>query len=134
MTASAFGYVSQTMSAQTFMTDTNPILNFNLVALPTFPVSGQLLLNGACTPISGTVSIDPSGWTVHNNPVTGFYNVSLPAGTYTFTVNTGVAYQPIVQTVVVAGPTSQNFTVGPAYDPLTWLTLRPSTGYPAQTR
>jgi hypothetical protein len=98
------------------MTDTTPVLNFNLVALPTFPVGGEIQLNGACTPVSGTVTIDPSGWVIPDNPATGQYNVNLPAGTYTFTVNTGVAHQPIVQPVVVSGPTTQNFTVGPAYD------------------
>jgi subtilisin family serine protease len=116
VSASAFGYVSQTMAAQVLMTDTTPVLNFNLAALPTFPVSGQIKLNGACTPVSGTVTINPSGWVIPDNLATGLYNVNLPAGTYTFTVNTGVAHQPIVQPVVVSGPTTQNFTVGPAYD------------------
>jgi subtilisin family serine protease len=116
ISASAFGYVPQTLSAQVLMTDTNYTRDFNLTALPAFPVSGHLLLNGACTPVSGTVTINPSGWVIHDDPGTGSYNVNLPAGTYTFTASGGVAHQPISQQVVVSGPTTQNFTFGPAYD------------------
>jgi hypothetical protein len=116
VTASAFGYVPQTLSGQAFITDTSPTVNFNLVPQTTYAVSGRLLLTGACTPLSGTVQIDPPGWVINDNPTTGAYTINLPAGTYTFTVRAPAAYQPIVAAVNVSGATTQDFTFGAAHD------------------
>ncbi len=115
VTASLFGYNPVTLTGQNFMTDTNPVLNFNLTALPTYQVSGQLLMFGSCTPISGTINITPPGWLTVTAP-SGSYNVNLPAGNYTFVARAGAAMQPITQTVTVSGNTVQNFTFGPAHD------------------
>ena len=118
VTASAFGYNSQTITAQSFLSDTTSTLNINLTAQTTYPVSGRLLIAGACTPISGTVSITPPGTLTVTAP-SGLYSVNLPPGTYTFTARAGAAYQPIVDTVVVTnGPVTHdfNFIAGPRHE------------------
>ncbi len=117
VTASAFGYQTQQISAQSFLSDTTSTLNINLPPETTYPVSGHLLLAGACSPLSGTVRITPPGWlTVTADAGTGMYTTSLPAGTYTFVARAGAAMQPVTSTVAVSGPTTQDFTFGPAHD------------------
>ena len=128
VTASAFGYNPSTVSGQTFMTDTSPVLNFNLTPLPTYEVSGRLFLYNVCTPISGTVNITPPGWLTVTT-TTGDYSVNLPAGTYTFVARAGAAMQPVTQTVTVSGPTVQNFTFGPAHDNANTYHVQKLTNY-----
>jgi subtilisin family serine protease len=114
---SAFGYQTATISGQNWLSDTSPVLNVNLTPLATFTLSGYLFQNGSCAPLSGTVTISPPGTlVVPNNPVTGAYSVSLPAGTYTVTADAGAGYKPIVDVVTVGGNMTHNFTFGPAYD------------------
>ncbi len=116
-TASAFGYTDQTVTGVTILSDTNPVQNFTLTPLTTYPVTGQLLMSVTCSPISGTVHIEPPGWiTLTNTPSNGFYSVDLPAGTYTLTAHAGAYLQPITDVVTVSGPTLHNFTFGPRHD------------------
>ena len=115
LTASKFGYQPQMISAQSFLSDTTTTLNLNLTPATTFPVSGQLLLANACTPISGTVKITPPG-TLTVTAASGVYTTNLPAGTYTLEARAGAAYQPVSTTITVSGPTTHDFTFGAAHD------------------
>jgi subtilisin family serine protease len=116
VTAEMFGYNPVTLSAQSFLSNTTTTLNLALTSSTTFPVSGRLLGPSACTPISGTVAINPPGTLTVTAP-SGVYSVNLPPGTYTFTARAGGEYQPVVDTVIVGnGPVTHDFSFGAAHD------------------
>lgn len=117
VTASMFGYQSQTLANQQLLTDTTNVLDFHLAPLATHTVSGHLYQAVTCNPISGTINIDPPAWLTVTTGTSGTYSVDLPAGTYRFTVRAGAGYQSVVQSVIVGGANvSQDFTLGPAHD------------------
>ncbi|HST03943.1 MAG TPA: S8 family serine peptidase, partial [Chloroflexia bacterium] len=133
VTVSAFGYDTATLTDQEWLTDTTPVLNVSLVPQTTYTLSGTLFENGTCTPLSGTVAIDPSNaLVVHSDPNTGAYTAQVPAGTYTLTARAGAGYQQIVDSVTISGDTSHDFTFGPAYDN-TYVVSKPAYNWIAGT-
>ncbi len=78
LTAHAYGYYSQTVSAINVTSGTTVTQNFDLSPSPSFNVGFNL--NGPDGPTSGILTIDDSPYA--NLPVTNSANLSLPAGNY----------------------------------------------------
>jgi subtilisin family serine protease len=114
LTASAFGYASQTVSGVVVMSDTSPVQNFTLTPLTTYALSGTFYRSG-CQTITGTLTIQPPGSVVSTDG-NGVYSVNLPAGTYTLTAQAGIYMQPISEVITISGPTTRNYTFGAARD------------------
>lgn len=113
LTASAFGYAPQTVYGVQAITGTTRQVDFNLAALPTGRLQGQVRVEPGHTVPTRPVVLRALG-----APVTtaldagGAYTLTLPAGTYTVEVR-GNGYRVVTATVtVVAGTTTgQDFAL-----------------------
>jgi N-acetylneuraminic acid mutarotase len=86
VTASAFGFESQTTSGVTVSEGTSTTVNDSLAIAPTHTLSGNVTDgSGHGWPLYAKITIDGyPGGPVYTNPFTGHYSVTLPAG---FTAN-----------------------------------------------
>jgi len=83
VTASAFGYQSQTVNRIELVIGTTTIQNFALALLPTGLLSGTVVEAGSGASLSATLSVEGTpAWTA-TDPATGAYSLNLPAGVYT---------------------------------------------------
>lgn len=118
VTASAFGFVSQTVAGVVVADEQTVTLNFRLVASPRVKVSGVVTDDGeAGWPLYARLTFTSAGapaLDVFTDPLTGFYAVRLPAGTdFEVTVEAQVpGYLPETRPVTPGpGDTVQNFAL-----------------------
>ncbi len=128
LTASAYGYYSQTVSAINVPNGITFTQNFTLSASTNYSVN--LTLNGPTGPTNGTLSVD--GTPYQNVPVTDSYSPSLPAGNYLarfypadrcYAYVTATLTVPTAQTVNITSPYRQDaagYTCSDTY-PYSWL-------------
>ncbi len=112
ITAEAFGYYSST-AAVDVLTDTITVQDFTLVGVPSSIISGTITDALTGWPLYAYVGIAgyPGGG-VWNDPMTGYYEVSLPNGpSYDFTVSAWVpGYLDETRTISsLGGDQTQNF-------------------------
>jgi subtilisin family serine protease len=103
VTASAFGYGSETASA-TITEGATTILDFALAPVPNVTVSGTVTDgSGHGWPVYAKVSVQGTSVSDYSNPFSGEYSVTLPANaTYTFvTTPQYPGYETLTETVVV---------------------------------
>ena len=110
VTASAYGYLPEIISGVPVITDTPSILDISLQTAPTFTVSGTVnaVANGA--PLLAQVIVGDSPVSAWTDPATGFYQVELPQGAYTFTVQSDY-YHYQQRPVIVDQSQSQDFSL-----------------------
>ena len=109
---SAFGYQTSAPSNVQIYGDTTTTLNLDLTAYPTYLVSGQVTDSGTGRPLYAKIVIDGyPGDPLWTNPVTGAYQVSLPAGgSYTFHATAWVGgFLPYSSPLI--GPLTSNLTL-----------------------
>ncbi len=87
VTAEAYGYLPATVGGVTIATDTVTTQDFALQAAPTFLVSGTVSEQGSGTPLFAEIRFQGSPLTVWTDPATGFYQATLPQGSYTMLVS-----------------------------------------------
>ncbi|MDW8319633.1 MAG: S8 family serine peptidase [Anaerolineae bacterium] len=117
VTATAFGYGSQTVSGVTVTQDNITTQNFSLSSLSTGSISGTVLENGnPALPVPGaTVSVVGSGLSAATNASGAYTLNNVPFGTYTVRM-TAAGYATLSASVTVDGPETQNFGPAPVPD------------------
>lgn len=78
--ATALGYASQTLTNITVTGSSSATHNFKLSLAPTFVVSGTVRDANTNWPLYARIDIDNHTGPIFNNPVTGFYSVTLGGG------------------------------------------------------
>ena len=112
MTASAYGYLPDTVSNVVVTTDTVTTQDFALTLAPTYTISGTVTEVGTGLPLYAEISFTDSPDTAWSDPATGFYEIALPQGTYTMTVRAD-SHRPAERAVLVDHNQTQNFALEP---------------------
>ena len=86
VTASAFGFSSQTQPGVRIVTGSVTTQDLTLTPLPTGGLSGLITESGTGTPLSATITLVDTPITLTSHPDSGAYTTSLPVGVYTLTV------------------------------------------------
>ncbi|WP_415648506.1 S8 family serine peptidase [Stackebrandtia soli] len=87
LTASKFGYISETVSVSVTAGET-AVADFDLEAAPSGSVSGTVNDgSGHGWPLYSKITVDGTDRVTHSDPITGEYSLDLPDGTYTLTVD-----------------------------------------------
>jgi hypothetical protein len=108
VTASAFGYLSETVAGVTIIDGTETVLDFALDSAATVQLSGTVSDTTTGWPLYAEVSF-PAGST-WSDPVSGAYSVDMPAGTYDFVATASVAgYDPATATLALNANTLHDF-------------------------
>ncbi len=118
-TASMYGYQPSTITGISITAGMTTTQNFTLTAVPSYIVSGTVTDGKAGWPLYAHVVIQGSPFNppasaadLWNDPVTGFYSVTLAVGnTYTLTANAwATGYQSAIRTISpLTGHTTVNF-------------------------
>ena len=104
VTASAFGYVSQTASGVVVSDGGTTTRNFALVAAPSATVNGHVRTASGDPIPNATVTIGGTPIPPATTDATGFYSFpSVPQGTYSMTATAGRCNDPQAQVAVVNG-------------------------------
>ncbi|MCP4287874.1 MAG: S8 family serine peptidase, partial [Gammaproteobacteria bacterium] len=92
VTASAFGFVPDTVTGITVTGDMTVTLDFALTPAPSHLVEGYVYDANTYWPLYANIDIDGyPGDPIWTDPVSGYYSITLPEGiTYTFNVNAWV--------------------------------------------
>ncbi len=111
-TAWAYGYLPS-LAGVTIVTDAVTTQDFTLTTAPEYVISGTVTEAGTGMPLYARVSapgtpVVPT-WT---DPATGFYSLTIAAGTYTFHV-TATAHHAADELVLVDGNRTQDFGLEP---------------------
>ena len=113
VTASAFGYISETVGSVVVITDTTSTQDFSLTALPAYVISGTVTEAGTGSPLSATVTIyDTPIPPTSTDPATGFYSLTVPSGRYRL-VARAAGYVPLDRDVVADHDQTQHFEANP---------------------
>ncbi len=116
VTASAYGYQSQTATNVEIISGTATVQDFTLTPVALYTVTGVITDANTGWPLYAEITIDGyPGDPIWTDPVTGYYTITLAEGiTYTFDVATWLpGYQPASVSV---GPLTDNTTVNFALD------------------
>jgi hypothetical protein len=108
VTAAAYGYLPETVGGIVIITDTTTTQNFALQTAPTYTISGLVTELGTGLPLYAEVAFDGSPVVVWTDPGTGFYQATLPAGTYTMHAR-AERHRPAERPIVVSGNQTQDF-------------------------
>ncbi len=112
---SAFGYESKTVYSQTIIANETITVNASLSPLPRATLNGHVFDATASIPLSATISVEDIPINAQTNSSTGAYQLSLPSGTYTLTVQAEAhRIQHRVQTVQSGEVYTQDFFLEPA--------------------
>ena len=86
VTASAFGYRSQTVRRVELVAGTTTVQDLTLAALPTGLLTGTVVEAGSGAPLLATLAVEGAPVSTVTDPATGEYSLHLPAGVYTLSV------------------------------------------------
>ncbi|GAB4581152.1 MAG: hypothetical protein Fur0022_38990 [Anaerolineales bacterium] len=87
VTATAYGFIPDVVSGVTVFSGTNTLQNFTLSPAPVYIITGTVVDARAGWPMYAAIHISNyPGSPIRTDPGTGFYQVALPEGTYTFEV------------------------------------------------
>ncbi len=113
VTAEAFAYVSQTAAGVEVLEDQTTELDFYLVPVTEYEVSGYLTDAISGDPLDGQVQVlDTPLPPAFSDPTTGFYTIMVPEGVYTFRA-TAALHQPEEREVNVDHSQMQDFGLEP---------------------
>ena len=112
VTASAYGYLSSSISGVVVSSDTVTTQDFTLLTAPTYVVSGTVTESNTGLPLLAEISFTGSPTTVWTDPVSGFYQAELPEGSYTMQVKADL-HNPQERLIVMNHDQSQNFILDP---------------------
>ena len=112
VTAEAYGYLPATVSGVVITTDTVTTLDFALQTAPTYIVSGTVTEQGSGTPLFAEVRFQGSPVVVWTDPATGFYQATLPQGSYTMQVS-AYGHRSQERAIVVDHNQTQDFALEP---------------------
>jgi hypothetical protein len=116
VTASHFGYTSQTQSA-TITDGGTTTLDFALVAAPSGSLSGTVSDDSGNPVENATVTINSTPIPPATTDAAGHYSfASVPNGTYSVTATAGKCTTPDTETVTISGATTQDFTLPTRHD------------------
>jgi uncharacterized repeat protein (TIGR01451 family) len=110
VTAAAYGYLPETVTGVTIVTDTVTTQDFSLAVAPTYTVSGTVTEAGSGLPLYAQVSFEGSPVAVYTDPATGFYQATLPQGNYTMHVAADL-HRPEQRSIVLDQDQTQNFSL-----------------------
>ncbi len=132
LTASAFGYASQTYWNVHVLTESHQMLNFNLFALSTGKVWGQLRVPEVQAPLTRpvTISVLDTSFSVQVAP-SEYYTFSLPRGTYVLEAR-GLGYRTMTTVVTIADATAMRYDFEIATGPTVLLVDQGSFDYRSQ--
>jgi Malectin domain/Carboxypeptidase regulatory-like domain/Kelch motif/Viral BACON domain len=112
VTASAFGYVSQTANGVPVTDGGTTVQDFALVASPSGSLSGTVTDDGSNPLANATVTILGTPIPPATTDATGHYNFpSVPNGTYNVRAEAGRCNTAVTDSVVVNGTTTHDFTL-----------------------
>jgi carboxypeptidase family protein/Kelch motif protein len=116
VSASAYGYATQTVSGVAVADNTTVTENFALAAVARSTVTGRVTDgSGQGWPLYASISVEGApGGPVHSNPTTGTYSLQVPVnGSYTLDVTTAYSGYRLVKQPVTVGTsaTTQNVAV-----------------------
>ncbi len=114
VTTSFYGYYPAEIGGVSLISGTTTTLNIPLTMAPWYVVSGAVTDAATGWPLYASIEIaDYPYGAVWNNPVTGWYSVSLPAGmTHTLTARAWVSgYQPGSAQINLSGDATLNITL-----------------------
>jgi subtilisin family serine protease len=84
LTARAYGYLTETISGVTVITNLITTQDMSLTPLPTYVISGTITDLETGAPLSATINVLNTPLSpIQNNPVTGYYSVTVSEGEYT---------------------------------------------------
>ncbi len=116
VTASMYGYLETTITGVEVFTDTNTRLDIALPLAPTYIVSGRVTEAGTGLPLAAQVQVMGTPLApVATDPGTGYYEVTVAEGTYTFSA-TAPLHAPEARLVVVDHGQAQDFHLYPICD------------------
>jgi len=112
VTAEAYGYLPATVGGVVVTTDTVTTQDFALQTAPTYIVSGTVTEQGSGTPLFAEIRFQGSPVVVWTDPATGFYQATLPQGSYTMQVS-AYGHRSQERAVVVDHNQTQDFALEP---------------------
>lgn len=113
VTAEVFGYMSDTVTMVAVETNTVTTQDFYLLPIPEYVVSGTVVEVGTGIPLRAEVQVLGTPLApASTDPVTGFYSITVPAGTYTFRA-TAPGHKGEERPVVVDHDQTQSYTLAP---------------------
>lgn len=115
VTASAFGYVPQSIYAVQVITGVTTTLDLSLQALPVGTLQGTVHESGSGAPLDAALSVAEGWLTSASSPVDGTYTFTLPVGTHVVRVE-ATAHRFVTATVTITSgqATHQDFWLEPA--------------------
>lgn len=117
VSASMFGFVTQTAPSVTVNNGATTTQNFAMPAAPSFTLSG-VVRDGSAQPVANaTVTILNTPFAPVTTNASGAYSfASVPAGTYSVQATGGRCFTPQTQSVTVSSATTLNFTLAALSD------------------
>ena len=108
VTASAYGYLPETVSGVTVVTDTLTTQDFSLLTAPTYTISGMVTEVGSGAPLYAHITFDGSPDETWTDPGTGYYQITLPEGEYTMHVAAEL-HRPQARPILLDQDQTQDF-------------------------
>lgn len=116
VTAAMYGYIETTVTGIEVLTDTNTHLDIALPLAPSYLVYGRVTEAGTGQPLAAQVRVMGTPLApVATNPDTGYYEITVAEGTYTFSA-TASQHAPEARLVVVNQNQEQNLHLYPICD------------------
>jgi PKD repeat protein len=112
VTASAYSYLSSTITDVVITSDIATTQDFALTLAPTYTVSGTVTDSGTGLPLLAELSFTGSPVTVSSDPATGYYQAVLPQGNYIMHV-TAPSHMPEDRPILVDHDQIQDFALDP---------------------
>jgi hypothetical protein len=112
VTASAYGYLPETVTGVEIIADTVTTQDFSLTTAPAYTVQGYVTEAGTGIPLEAEVEFEGSPVTVWTSPSTGFYQAELSEGEYIMQVRAEL-HRPEDRPIVVDHNQNQHFALEP---------------------
>lgn len=87
VTASLYGYLPESLDGVQVITDTNTTVDFSLQLAPIYTISGTVGEIQTGAPLLAQVLVDGTPVSTWTDPASGDYQIELPQGNYTLTVD-----------------------------------------------
>jgi hypothetical protein len=110
VTASAYGYLSEVVSGVQIITDTVTYQDFSLQTALSYTVSGTVSEIDSGSPLLAQLNFNGTPVSTWTDPATGSYQVELPQGVYTLTVQSDF-YRYQERLLTIDQPQTQDFSL-----------------------